>query len=150
MPYDPQAPSECERSYMYYFLYVGLAVSAILAIGTLTGLPSVVAAFCFIVAGLLAPVFLLANRFDDYFTAMVRTGCVWAMAVVAAWAAIVGLLNIGSMANIAGEMAVVGYDPASPYAFGIPAFMNEASTLAIFALLAFHQGAVFHHVIGTK
>ena len=150
MPYDPQAPSERERSRIYYLLYLGLAASAILAIGILFGLPSVFAAFCFIAAGLLAPLLLFSNRFDDYFNAVIRTGCVWAMTVIAAWAAIVGLLNIGTLAYVAGEMAIVGYDAASPFAFGIPLFMDDAATLATFALLAFHQGAVFHHVIGPK
>ena len=148
MPFDPQAPTEEERSYAYTLLWFGLAAAIILAIGNVTDLFGVVSGAAAAFVGAQICIVVLSNRWDDYFRAVLNRGAQVAVIIPALWIGAQGFAFILGGAYRVGFALGSAGGSASDRRFVLPDWTNDAYLLASLAVLAFYVASLWHHYRG--
>jgi hypothetical protein len=129
MPYDPNPVTPRERSDAFFQVWVGLALSFALVGTTAFSSSLQLRGAAGWLVGLQLLIFAVSPRFDSYFRALRGFGTVVAVAILALWLAVNGLLQ--------------NFD-------GSAEFVNDPWLLAGLAAVGFHAGFLFAHLRGTS
>jgi len=130
MPYNPNAPTERERSNVYFAVWIGTAASLAAVAATIFPLSDRLRGFPAEFVGMELLIIALSPRFDSYFRQLRDYGAVAALAVIALWLAANGVVRVME--------------------FSPPALMTDGWFVATLAALAFHAGFLFAYVRGGR
>ena len=91
MAYDPNAPTERERSNHYFMVWIGLAASLAAVASTLLAFPDSLRGLAALIVGAELLIFAVSTRFDSYFRQLRDFGAVVVLAIAALKVRLVGL-----------------------------------------------------------
>ena len=141
MPFDPQAPTEEDRSRAFTATWVGLAGSVLMIVGTIFGLDNIVFSLALgaAVGGLIIAAF--QGHADDYFRSLSSVGTRWIAAALAIYLFVAFLIQLADVAYSAGFAASSGQEPESRYASW--AYVFDGPLVAASLALVYHAGFAF-------
>jgi len=145
MPFDPTAPSDEERTNIFWIVWIGSAANAVLLASYLFEL-GITPPFLGL-TGAMIFVSMFSNRYDDYYAALRSSGMRWGMGVIALYLFASAMLSLLGGSYSVGVWAASGTMPHPVR--GNPAIMADGFLLAIVAGLAYHLGFAIARLRGT-
>lgn len=141
MPFDPQAPTEEDRSRAFTTTWVGLAGSIVTTTGAVLGWDNIVFSLALgaAVGGLIIAAF--QGHFDDYFRSLSAVGTRWLAAVLAIYLFCAFLVQIADLAYGIGFAASSGRLPDAGNESR--AYILDGPFVAAFLALVYHAGFAF-------
>ena len=141
MPFDPQAPTEEDRSRAFTATFVGLAGSVVTTVGAVFGWDNIVFTLALgaAIGGLIIAAF--HGHSDDYFRSLSSVGTRWLAAALAIYLFCAFLIQLADLAYSIGFAASSGQVPESGY--GSWTYLLDGPLVAAFLALVYHAGFAF-------
>ncbi len=108
MPYNPIAPSQDERSNIYFIQWFGLAASIGMLIDYFAILPTGFNQILYTMTSAILLVTLFSKRFDEHFYTLRDEACRWATGFIALCMIVASIFKIADLSEHLGFWSVTG------------------------------------------
>lgn len=142
MPYDPMAPTEKERSNIYFIQWFGLAASIGLLINHFAPLSSGLYQILFAATFAVLLVSTVSTRFDEHFYTLRNEACRWAIAFIALCGIVSAIMAIWDLSHHIGIWSANGDNSAST--------MHRAAMILPTDLIIILSTIIFFSVVQIK
>lgn len=141
MPFDPQAPTEADRSRAFTATWFGLAGSVVITVGAALGWDNIIFSLALgaAIGGLIIAAF--RGHSDDYFRSLASVGTRWMAAALAIYLFGAFLIQLADVAYGVGFSASSGQEPNPRYATW--AYFFDGPIVAAILCLSYHIGFAF-------
>ncbi len=108
MPYDPIAPTQEERSNIYFIQWFGLAASIGMLIDYFAQLSDSLAQMLFMITSAILMITIFSKRFDEHFYTLRDEACRWVIGFMALCMIVASISTIGDLSEHLGFWSVIG------------------------------------------